>query len=236
MCVYYCISCSWDSYRNDLKAFCCQGSTSCSSGLSPYVDGDGIPFYFNLSLSEGYVGIYGNADPLDLSQWYSLGLTGSITTNKAWDDSTSTCSNVISGMHYKFLVAKSGEKYNPQMKIVAASVSYSTSSWVLRLESDKTSNIMICNISIFIIALSLRTPYPDNTTTQSFGLITTVSFIDEANQNPQSYVPPSPPVLFQVPSDVFYPFQQNSGSSLQISSLFSGISIMIAGVLVMFCV
>lgn len=54
-------------------------------------------------------------------------------------------------------------------------------------------------------------------TEQVFPLSVIVSFVFKDKEEANGYEPPAPPVLFQVPYDVFYPFLQNSGSTASYS-------------------
>ena len=58
--------------------------------------------------------------------------------------------------------------------------------------------------------VTFRVPYGDNTTTMAVPLTVTASFITTNAQTLQGYRPPPPPVLFQIPYDVFYPFYMGS--------------------------
>jgi hypothetical protein len=176
--------------RSQLEAFCCTGSNNCQTRLdpspSPYSNPlSGLPHFFEVT--PGYIGIFGNADPLDINQWLELISSVPVPT-RTFDRSTGICSNMFTGLNYKFLVSKSGERINPQNKIVAAIAEVTTGD------------------------LLIRVPYGDVTTTQSFPLTVTVSFIETNSQQLKGYFPPAPPVLFQVPYDVFYPFFQSSHS------------------------
>lgn len=94
--------------------------------------------------------MYGDADPLNAEQWFGLSLPNP-TSSRTWSDRTSTCSNMFTGKTYgetvsltvakslfvvalevQFLVASTGEKYNPQNKIIAASAAITTADWVMR--------------------------------------------------------------------------------------------------------
>jgi hypothetical protein len=44
-------------------------------------------------------------------------------------------------------------------------------------------------------------------------MATTVSFIFKENTDFIGYKPPAPPLLFEVPHDVFYPFVQSSANA-----------------------
>lgn len=186
-------SCILSLTREQLKEMCCQGSTGCTAGVSDYSDASGLPYMFSTSPEGasyalvGSVGTYGNADPLDITQWQNLEVTTTLQPSaRSWDDESGTCSNMYSSMNIKFLIAKTSEKSNAQNKIVAASISYSTMDWVTKI------------------------PITDKWSSQTFELSVTVTFIYTAMNEIIGYTPPHPPVLFKVPYDVFYPFQLSS--------------------------
>lgn len=97
--------CALSLTRDQLREFCCTGApgsclansyVSTLASTTPFSDPtSGIPFFLNVS-TDGYVGIYGDADPLDVTQWFSLAYSKP-TDSRTWNDETSTCSNVFSG-------------------------------------------------------------------------------------------------------------------------------------------
>lgn len=195
--------------RAQLVDMCCAGSTSCATAhTSPYVDSTTSVPYFLLPLVSGYVGIYGNADPLDATQWEPI-TTTVISQPRQWNDATGTCQNMHAGTDYSFLVAYSGEKSNPQNKIVAATANVITSNWVW------------------------TKPYGDTNSTQTFPLTVTASFIFKDPSNLEGYSPPAPPVLFKVPYDVFYPFLESPAPPSRSVSLMSTLLVMGACVVCM---
>lgn len=136
---------SWPPLRGEADVYCCNITTGpivlivCPTSDSPY----------------RFIGYFGNADPLDPSQWFHLSTppTGAVWQ---WNDATSTCSSMITGtvffirfnplnyilqqcikqfwcrnltiigVNYKFLVGYTGEKSNPQSKIISATVDYTS--------------------------------------------------------------------------------------------------------------
>merc|ERR1711916_113627 len=52
-----------------------------------------VPIY--LSFNDTHVGKFGNADPLDHTQWLEMYVGGSFGTDPSWDSSTKTCSHFI---------------------------------------------------------------------------------------------------------------------------------------------
>jgi tectonic-1/3 len=175
--------CQLELSRQALKNLCCTGSSDCTPDqATTYADTtSGIPHFLSLPTADQYVGQYGNADPLDVSQWLKMSVRAT-TANSNWNANTGVCKNMKSGLHYKFLVASSGEKGFPQSKIVAAEVEQVVSDWYSNVPND------------------------DTVSTQTFPLTVTVSFIHKDSTDLEGYVPPAPPVLFKVPHDVFYPF------------------------------
>jgi tectonic-1/3 len=187
-------ACSVALNRQQLIDFCCTGAPgTCSSSSttstfsnSEYVStSSGLAYFLNFTQG-GYVGIYGSADPLDVTQWFAISYSKP-TDSRVWSDVTSTCSNVYSGFNIQFLISSSGERANPQNKIVAALVEVVTSDWVLSGVAAK-----------------------DNTTTQNFQVSIMTSFVSLQDQGLQGYIPPAPPTAFKVPYDIFYPFVANS--------------------------
>lgn len=117
-----------------------------------------------------YVGYFGNADPLDPSQWFRLAAPPS-GTSWQWNDATSTCSSMITGtfplmqtlllsencflicfnymlltkgINYKFLVGYTGEKSNPQSKIISATVDYTSQDFRMRSIFCALDDLMDC--------------------------------------------------------------------------------------------
>lgn len=80
-------------------------------------------------------------------------------------------------------------------------------------------------------------PAGDSSSTQTFALTSTVTYVFDAANKYKRYEPPAPPVLFKVPYDVFYPVlpAQNSAPrtslTLGLSLLFVGVTTLLVGVL-----
>jgi hypothetical protein len=91
---------------------------SMCSGSGLYMTGD-YPSFFRMNVS--HVGIFGNADPLDMSQWLALEKTTG-TPTYTWDAALGICYGFYAAIHYRFLVADVGAQGNPQKKIIAAQV------------------------------------------------------------------------------------------------------------------
>ena len=143
-----------------------------------------VPKYLWMNSSFNYLGTFGNADPLDPSQWMEMSIEEQ-PNEPSLDDAARVCSSLTTSLHYQFLVAYVGSTNNPQAKVVGARAFYGTEAVVFSSEED----------------------------TQSIMLTTTVSFVTLAQEDYETYVPPAPPVLWAVPYDVFYPFDVSAGSS-----------------------
>lgn len=120
--------CSVSLNYDALKSLCTSGggSTAWATALS-FVDANGFPYFFDFA--NGYIGSFGNADPLDSTQWIPINKRASSPT-RAWSDASGTCTGVPSGLSYKFLVASAGEKAFPQKRIISAEVEVIYSNWV----------------------------------------------------------------------------------------------------------
>ena len=74
--------------RPQLASLCCQGSQNCLVGAypsSPFATTSGMPLFLSqaTTASSQYIGVYGNSDPLDISQWVTLDYL-SPTTRRLW--------------------------------------------------------------------------------------------------------------------------------------------------------
>jgi hypothetical protein len=105
--------------RKGLKDVCCKGSASCSGSGTDYVNAAGLPYMFNTDPENaaysliGSVGTFGNADPLDVSQWQELKIkeSSSAASSRRWNEDTGTCTGMFSSMNIQFLVAKTCEPF-----------------------------------------------------------------------------------------------------------------------------
>ena len=68
------------------------------------------------------VGIFGNADPADISQWLEISNSMANPSYKAksriWNPTYSRCSGLISGLAYRIYWTYTGSVANPQAKII----------------------------------------------------------------------------------------------------------------------
>lgn len=188
--------------RAQLQTFCSKGSAT------TYTDANGYPYFFYDSqtgavITNGYVGIYGNADPLDPKQWLEMKVI-TPTLSPSWDDTNGICSGAITGIEYKFLFTQTGEKNHPQNKIIAAYATF-TSTDLFWTGAQGDSNSL-----------------------KNFPLSVSVSFINKNDVSLQGYNPPAPPVLFKVPYDVFYPFYESNSASISSVSYISILMVLIS--------
>jgi hypothetical protein len=187
--------CVVDLSKEQLIAMCCEGSENCAytDYDSTYTSSAGVPFFFNIQ--DGYVGIFGNADPLDYKQWLEMTVSLPILPRQ-WNADTNTCENMFSGLQYEFLIANAGERSNPQSKITSVSASVTTSDWKWR---SRTSN---------------------SNTFAKYPLSITSTFVYKDAEELLGYAPPAPLALFKLPYDVFYPFLENPGEKTNKYSMF----------------
>lgn len=139
--------------------------------------GSKVPKYIWANSSFSYVGIFGNSDPLDKTQWIQMEIIDDSDT-PIFDANDRVCSNMPTSLNYEFLYAYVGALKNPQAKIMAARAHYGFEDIVFSSELQ-SQQVMIA---------------------------TTITFTQLGRQEVQKYTPSVPPVLWTVPYDVFYPF------------------------------
>mmetsp|Transcript_9411 Transcript_9411/g.32320 ORF Transcript_9411/g.32320 Transcript_9411/m.32320 type:complete len:161 (+) Transcript_9411:2444-2926(+) len=68
--------------------------------------------YFNVSnifdvdtvkIRDDYVGIFGNADPLDVSQWRKIDVQAAASNTATWQERTGICKNAVTTMNYRLI-------------------------------------------------------------------------------------------------------------------------------------
>jgi len=136
-----------------------------------------IPKFLWSNESFSYIGVFGNADPLDSTQWMEMTMEEQ-TSAPVLDEASRSCNYMTTTLNYEFLVARVGATGSPQAKIVGARAYYGSENIVFASELG----------------------------TQGILLTTTVSFVSLDSANTDAYSPPPPPILLSVPYDVFYPF------------------------------
>jgi tectonic-1/3 len=139
-----------------------------------------------------HIGVLGNADPFKAWQWLALQVS-TPTAAATFDAVASRCDGLVTEVDVEFLTARVGEVHNPQPKIIAARVKYATGAWAYTRE-DVRGGVL---------------PVPP----QAFRLLTTVTWTEYAAQTTSDYIPPAPPVIPPLPSDLFYPFVRSTGAA-----------------------
>lgn len=167
----------------------CGGSPA---ALLPYfgLGTSGVPGSTNVTAFT-HVGIYGNADPFKTWQWQVLDVS-TPTATATYDAVAARCDGLTTEVDIEFLTAKVGEKHNPQHRILAARVRYPTGSWAFTREDVRSTAPAVA---------------------QPFRLLTTVTWTEYNPQTTADYVPPAPPVIPPLPSDLFYPFVRSTGAA-----------------------
>lgn len=129
------------------------------------------------------VGIFGNADPLDITHWLSVHESIAVKSRHYFADD-SRCEGLPTGIHYKFLWTYVGGSSNPQAKILSAQKEFEHMPLIHRIREPGQK--------------------------QNHAFTTTVSWTYFENKDSGSVTPPPPNLLFSLPDDAFYPFDSSS--------------------------
>jgi hypothetical protein len=137
------------------------------------------------------VGIFGNADPADISQWQSLINLATEedfkVKSRIWNPTQKRCSGIITGVKYRFFWSYVGSVSNPQAKII-------------RVEEEYDGNLPLTHLI-----------NPEKEQRHSFTTTITWAFVESEEK---ALKLPPPNLLFSVPDDIFYPFSYSAGRSL----------------------
>jgi hypothetical protein len=146
--------------------------------LQAFCGNAGLQSLFNLTLSTHF-GMFGNADLSVVSQWAPFAID--TPSSGSWDSITDRCSGLQNSMNIEFVVVNLGSVLNPQRKLAAARVRFSsTDTWQFTLESPAAA--------------------------QQFPILTTVTFVPYPASAISELIPPNPPAFPKLPRDVLYPF------------------------------
>ena len=207
------VSCELKLTRSQLQSLCsslggAQSSTATYIGLGS-VSTDSS----STATISTHIGNFGNADPWKTWQWHAINLpTSGGSSGPAWDSVNGRCTNLVSGVDIEFLVAPIGSAQNPQFKIMASRLSYSTSTWsYTRPDSQK----------------------------QTFLLTSTVTFTYYSKGDLTTVYKPAPQIAPSMPSDIWYPFGSSttegksqifvsSGSSSTVPALFAALAVIVS--------
>merc|ERR1711916_75805 len=154
----------------------------------------------NTSSLEGVrIGVYGNANYTNTatSEWLELKVSPPSGAGRfSTDQLQCGGGGLVTSMDFEFLVANAGAHLNPQPKIIAARVVFGTEDvQFVASSNDKTG------------------------ATMDLVLTSSVTFVDLADEALEEYVPPAPPLLPEIPYDIFYPFLLSAGFSSIASSV-----------------
>ena len=117
-----------------------------------------MPKYLVANESFAYLGIFGNADPLDSSQWIQMTFE-EVADAPTFDDKERACSSLTTSLHYEVLVAHVGSVGNPQAKVVGARASYGSEEVVFFSETGTQGLQLTTTVSFVTLESSERTPY-----------------------------------------------------------------------------
>jgi hypothetical protein len=174
-------ACSLSVTSTQLKSMCEQDpGTVTKSDVSTY----GV--YLNATGIPKKIGVYGNANfsNADTTEWLDIKINTPVGSG-TFNGNKLVCNTLITSMNLEFLYANAGAYLNPQPKIVAARVSFGREDIKFIAESNPTTS---------------------QSKTMNLVLTTSVSFVHLVNEALEEYVPPAPPLLPEIPYDIFYPF------------------------------
>lgn len=192
------VTCELSLTRSQLQTLCsalggAQSSTATYVGL-----GSVSTDTSNTATVSTHIGNYGNADPWKTWQWHAINTpTSGGSTGPSWDNVNGRCTNLVSGVDVEFLVAPIGSALNPQFKIMASRLSYTTSTWsYTRTDSQK----------------------------QTYLLTSTVTFTYYSRADVSTEYKPAPQIAPSMPSDIWYPFGSSTSEGTSQIFVSSGAS------------
>jgi hypothetical protein len=180
-------ACSIPITLAQLKVMCEKDPDTVTTADAPYGSTYGI--YLNSTGIPGKIGVYGNANwtNIDTTEWLDLTIVKPVGKG-TFNDNLLICNTLVTSMNIEILYANAGAYLNPQPKIVAARVSFG------REDINFISN--------------------GSPATESMNLVlsTSVTFVHLGDEALEEYVPPAPPLLPEIPYDIFYPFLLSDGT------------------------
>lgn len=167
------VGCSLQLSAADLAAGCASQATvagwvSAAGLASILLNATGAPAL----ATPTHVGQLGSSDPAKAWQWLPISVTAPSVASVTWDSTAAACANVPAAASLELLWAATGEVLNPQPRIVAARLSWATSTWAAGSRAVGAA--------------------------QRFSLATTVSWT-QMSPVTADFVPPAPPVIPAVP-------------------------------------
>mmetsp|Transcript_9666 Transcript_9666/g.20029 ORF Transcript_9666/g.20029 Transcript_9666/m.20029 type:complete len:677 (-) Transcript_9666:44-2074(-) len=184
------VGCTQSMTRRQLKEFCT--SNEHPMLLRRKVGGtENFVYPKWLESGHDFLGIFGNADPLDRRQWVKiespLDDPGYMVKTRTWVDTEGRCHGMPTRLRYEILWTYVGNVVKPQAKILSARKSYDNGP-ILRHTLPSLEK-------------------------QPFAFVTTVSW---KFLRPEYGVVKKPPptLIFSVPHDVFYPFELGKSGAM----------------------
>ena len=178
-------SCSLQVTLAELETMCIKDPASVTkTDVSTY----GI--YLNSTGIQRRIGVYGNANytNTDLTEWLEMKVNKPVGQG-TFQKNVMECKTLITSMNVEFLYANAGAYLNPQPKIVAARVSFGREDVRFISNGNPTASGEKMNLV----------------------LSTSVTFVHLGDEALEEYVPPAPPLLPEIPYDIFYPFLLSEG-------------------------
>ncbi|TMW56232.1 hypothetical protein Poli38472_008880 [Pythium oligandrum] len=144
-----------------------------------------------LRLNFTHAASFGNSDPMLIDEWLEIEYDAPTKRSSSFVDATDAgtvdlrCEGLLTTLHLEFLVAPVGPVNNPQNKILAARASHASETWTFWKRAGNAKK------------------------TQTYLITSTVTFVDVKTQELDQWIPPTPPLWFSIPNDIFYPFLLN---------------------------
>jgi hypothetical protein len=165
---------------SQLKDLCLKQTASSASAAAPAAIPPELTLPPNL-----VVGIFGNADAYNVGEWLPVRVEN-VSASARWNESSSTCSGLVTELALEFVTAASGATVNPQQKTVFARARYISGSW-------SYSQVLA------------QTKYLDRP--QRYTLKTSVRFEHMEQAESFEFIPPLPNLFPALSNDVFYPIR-----------------------------
>eukprot|EP00727_Mastigamoeba_balamuthi_P014510 m51a1_g9684 putative tectonic family member 1 precursor (560) ;mRNA; r:1303357-1306067 len=153
---------------------------------------NGTPGLLGSPVLPAYVGAWGNASVSSTSDWTAVTVAAEPSA-----DGACASGSVVTGVTYRAVYVRQGSEFNPQMRVVAFVVSYT---------SESVQKLMECGAEctsprvVEFRAVAKYDEYPDG------GLA-------------REYVPKSPPGVPRLPDDILYPFKLGSAATARLLPL-----------------
>jgi hypothetical protein len=112
------VGCTQSFTKDELRDFCLDPSNQHPMLARQKQDGDNFVFPKWLQTSQDLLGIFGNSDPLQRSQWITIESPTFAVRSRSFIEAESRCIGMPSRLRYEILWTYVGNIDNPQAKIL----------------------------------------------------------------------------------------------------------------------